>query len=342
MRAFLIVVAACGGTTSSAAPPPALAPDTPSPRVVRRASIPEGPVDPIAALAQPRVETGWVVPGPTQLVLGGTSLQPLDEKPLEVDLLEERGGEIRVGVRLDHARFALWVARSRLLGVIAREQNVSESPTEQVVTDSMPSVTLRAGARVYPVAYKSGFTRVRYLGSLEVEGWVPSAAVADRGPAGHATGRRFGGRKPLLVQTGATIRTDKRWGARALAVAHYSMFVQIIEVLDDGWNKVGYADADVAVTGFVSRRDPPSRTHRARDSDPPTPLLTNITVPADTCLYASDDPIGFVVGDQAAAIEPSPRVGWFTLTLDTPWGAVPFEARGPAETALAKCPSPNP
>ena len=340
MRGLLIVVAACGGALS---PPPTATPvpnvDTPRPRAKR---IPREPVDPIAALAQPRVEAGWAVPGPAQLVLGGTSLQPSADTPVEVDLLEERGSEIRIGVRLDHARFALWIARSRLLGVIARDQRISGSPRDEAGGDSTPSVTLHAGARVHRLAHKNDFTQVRYIGSLEVEGWVPDAALGDRGPSGHATGRRFGGRKPLMVQRGATIRTDKRWSSRALAVAHYSMFVDVNEVLDDGWHRVSYADNDVVVSGFVSKHEPPSRTHGKSDADPPTPLSTNFTVPADTCLYAGDEPIGFVVGNRPASIEPSPRVGWFTLTLDTPWGAVQFEARGPAEITLAKCPSPAP
>ncbi len=337
MRGFLLVVAACGGTASAPAPVPTTAAPE---RKLRIKPIPREPVDPIAALAQPRVESGWVVPGPAQLVLGGSSLQAIDDKPVEVDLLEERGSEVRVGVRLDHARFALWLARSRMLGVIAREQRVSATPSEEGGNESTPSVTLRAGARVHRLAHKGALTQIRYIGSLEVEGWVPDAAISDRGPPGRALPRRFGGRKSMLVQAGATIRTEKRWASRALAVAHYSMFVDNTEALDDGWHRVTYADADVVASGFLSKRDPPSRTHRPREAESSTPLSTNITVPADTCLYAGDEPIGFVVGDRPASLEPSPRVGWFTLTLDTPWGAVPFEARGPAESALAKCPSP--
>lgn len=339
MRAFLIVVAACGAA-SVPEPAPTATALVSAPR--RSSQAPRERIDPVAALARPRVESGWVVPGPAQLVLGGTSLQPLDDRPVEVDLLEERGSEVRVGVRLDHARFALWIGRSHLLGVIAREQRISSTPQQDTGSETAPSVTLRAGARVRRLAHKGEHTQIRYLGVLEVEGWVPDAAVSDRGPAGRPPGRRFGGRKSMLVQTGATIRTEQRGASRALAVAHASMFVDNTEVLDEGWHRVSYSDADVTVSGFLSKRDPPSRTHPPREAEPSAPLSTNITVPADTCLYAGDETIGFVVGDRAALLEQSPRVGWFTLTLDTPWGAVPFEAKGPAETALVQCPSSTP
>lgn len=299
-------------------------------------------VDPIGALAQPRLEVGWIVPGPAQLVLGGTSMQPTDETPIEVDVLEERGSEVRVGVRLDHARFALWIARSRMLGVLGRELAISPSPTPQVASDASPQVRLRAGARVDRLARKEGFTQIRYIGSLEVEGWVPDDAVGERGPADRSAVRRDPGRKSLMITPGGTIRFEKRWSSRGLAVARRSVFFETVEVLDDGWSRVAYADTDVTVTGFYSKRDPPSRTHRVREPEAVPPVITNLTVPADTCLFAGDEPVGFVVGDRPALVEPSPRVGWYALTLDTPWGPVGFEASGPTESTLAKCPSPTP
>lgn len=340
MRAFLILLVACGGATS-----------TPSRRVTptgepaarkshAQAKVSRPRVDPIAGLTATRVETAWLEPGPAQLVLGGTTLQATDDTPLAVDFLEERGSEIRVGVRLDHVRFAVWTSRTRLLAVLSRSVNVSTGPSSEFVAREAPSVQLLAGAHVHRLAHKPGFTQIRYAGSLEVEGWVPDDALDDVGPADHRAGGRPPTFKPLMVSVGATIRTEKRWAARSLAVARYSMFLETVEVLDEGWHRVAYRDGDVVVHGFLSKREPPSRITRRREQDPPVTITTNVTVPADTCLYGGDEPIGFVIGDRAALVEPSPRVGWFTITLDTPWGPVAFDASGPTESSLAKCPTP--
>src|SRR5689334_11938776 len=110
MRAFLIALCACGGGAATISSPTKTAVPKTKPRVETRA-----PVDVIDVLAQPVAESSWIAPGPAQLVLGGASVQALDGTPrLEVTVLEEQGNDIRVGVRLDQARFALWMSRSRL------------------------------------------------------------------------------------------------------------------------------------------------------------------------------------------------------------------------------------
>lgn len=333
-----MLIAACGGSPTSTQPQmaPMPAPAAAQERKIVR-HVPTAPVDVLAALAQPRLDVGAIVPGPAQLVLGGTALQPIDESPLEVDLFEERGSDIHVGVRLDHARFALWTPRDRLLAVITHEQHISGSPRAELVTGDSPDVALRAGARVHRLARKGSWTQIRYVGAVEIEGWVRDAALGDRAPAGRGKGRRVPGRTPLLVTAGATIRSEQRWHARALAVAHHSMFIDELEALPDGWHKVSYGDTDVIVTGYLSKRGPPSPTRRPPEVVAMPPISTNATVPADTCLYVGDEAVGFIVGDQPALVQATSRVGWFTLTIDTPWGAVAFDARGPTETALATC-----
>jgi hypothetical protein len=296
-------------------------------------------VDAASALSQPRVEAGWLVPGPAQLVLGGTSVQPIDETPIEVDLLEERGSEVRVGVRLDHARFAVWSARAKLLGVLSREVQLAGS-----AIPGTPSVTLRTGARVHRLQHKADEkkTKIRYVGALEVEGWIADDAIGDRGPAGRAAGRGYGGRRSVMLPPGATIRSERQRNVGSLAVAHYSLFVEGVEQLADGWQRVAYVDSDVSATGYFLKTEPPSATHLVKKPDTTIPLTTNITVPADTCLYAGDEPVGFIVGDRAALVEASPRVGWFTVTIDSPWGPLELEANGPTETSLTKCAGASP
>lgn len=340
MRRFLILVAACGGVSSSSTPPSAPDPAArPAPGRTMRASPSRALVDVVDALSQPRVEAGWIVPGPAQLVLGGVSLQAHDDKPREVDLLDERGNDVRVGVRLDHARFAVWTARARMLGVLAREQHISGSPNGETMRDGA-SIMLRAGTPVQRLSRKEGHTRIRYIGNVEVDGWVPDAALAERGTPGRTAGVRSAQRKPILISIGAPIRSERHVHARALAVAHYSMFVDSLEILDDNWQRVAYSDNDVNVRGFVHKYAAPSITHQRREPEPGMSLTPNTTVAADTCLYAAEEAVGFIVGDRPALVEPAPRIGWFTVTIDTPWGPVAFEAQGPTESSLAKCPAP--
>lgn len=298
------------------------------------------PVDVIAVLAQPRAETSWIEPGPAQLALGGTSLQAREDAPrLEVDLLEEQGRDIRVGVRLEHARFALWMARSRLLAIVTREQPVRQVGAPMGTKAQAAHVVLRRGAQVQRLAHEDGQTRVRYLGALEIEGWLPDDALADRAPAGHKQiGRISKARtKPLLVIHGAVIRAEPRWAAHPLAIVGTTHFVDAIEELDDAWAKVSYEDGDVAVSGFLSRRDPPARTHRRKSVEPTSALAPNATVRDGTCLYVDGEPVGFIVGDRPVYVEPAARVGWYTLAIDSPWGDIAFEARGVTATELLAC-----
>jgi len=333
------VLFACGGTTSTPAIAPAPTAESATPHKPRKVRAPRVAIDPITAFTQSREDAAWIEVGTAQLVLGGTSLQPIDETPLAVDLLEERGSEIRIGVRLDHVRFAVWTSRARMHAVLARNVFVSQYSSAEFIAQDAPTVELAEGTHVVRLAHKGEYTQIRYMGSLEVEGWVPDDAVDDVGDADHVTGSRMPQFRPLMFTGGSTVRTENKWSARPLAVARYSMFVDQEEQLDDGWYRVAYRDGDVTVRGFLSKREPPSRVHRRRDPDAPLgPLATNATVPAETCLYAFDEPIGFVVGDRPALVEPGQRVGWFTITFDTPWGPIPFDATGPADTALEKCP----
>ncbi len=300
-----------------------------------RPSDARAPIDAVGALAQARVETGWIVPGPAQLVLGGTSLQPIDDKPLEIDLLDERGTDARVGVRLDHVRFALWIARSRLMAVLARDQHISASPTSEVAIQGT-AILLRTGAHVHRLAQKDGYTQVRYIGALEVEGWVADDALRDRGAAGRSSGGRMGPHQPVMVPVGGLVRVDRSSHARVLATAHYSTFLDQVDSLDDRWLHVTYTDNDVYVRGFYQQRSTPGATHPAKVPELGAAIVPNLTVPNGTCLYAAEEPVGFVLGDQPVAVEPL-RVGWFTVTLDSPWGPSAFEARGPTESTLATC-----
>jgi len=341
MRILLIALCACGAASQSAPSTAGSVPSASSARTKRVEAASSGAdVDVIAALAQPLAESSWIVPGPAQLVLGGASVQALDGMPrLEVSVLEEQGSDVRVGVRLEHARFALWMARSRLLSIVARDQRVVQ-PGVPIVAGGGEAmqVVLHRGAQVQRLARKGGSTQVRYVGAVEVEGWIPDDAISDRAPAGYRTsGRISSGHKPLMLIQGAIIRAEPKWASAKLAIVGQTYFVDLIREVDDAWSEVSYEDGDVDVHGYVSRRDPPGRTHRRPASESRSPLAANATVRDGTCLYAGGEPVGFIVDDRQVIVAKTERAGWYALTIDTPWGELVFDARGATETELATC-----
>ena len=296
----------------------------------------------LAVLSDPARDVAWIVPGAAQLELAGAPVQAPDgAEALEVIPLDERGNDVRVGVRLDHVRFALWTQRARMLAIVAHDQRVEDRPGGGFTAWSAEPVEarLRATALVHRLAHEKGWTRIRYSGALEINGWVPDAALVDHTPAGkQPTGRLPTGRTTLAVFPGIVIRSEPQWSGRELAVMATGYFVDEINPVDDAWTEVAYEDGDVLVHGFVSRHDPPGQVHHAREADAITPVATNASAPAGTCLYASEggEPIGYLVDDQPVALEPT-HPGWFSLAVDTPWGAVMFAARGATEAELATC-----
>lgn len=341
MRVFLIALVGCGGAvgpTSSTGP--AVAPARAQTQRVATLEVRE-PVDVIAVLSQPALESSWITSGPAQLVLGGTSLQPRAMgEVLEVDLLEERGRDVRVGVRLDGVRFAIWTSRSRLLSVIAHDQHVHAAPgSDGASGERAAEVVLHAGARVVRLARERGWMRIRYQGALQVEGWVPGDALILRGPAGRVAHRVPSRGTPVLVIAGTHIRSEPRWASRSLALVAFSSVIDSGKQLDDGWFEAHYEDADVRADGFASRRDPPGALHRSRDPEPAARPPAPDTLPGGTCLYADQQPVGVVVGQAAGTLAPAARPGWFTFTVDTPWDAIELEVHGPLATDLETCTS---
>lgn len=337
MRAIAIGIclAACGGAPMPAKPPPTARPPRPVPDADRP------PIDPIAALIpEDAAEVSWVVPGPIQLELGGTPIPSTGaSRPLEVGPIDQQGNLERIAVRLEHARFSVWIDRNHLLSVLTRDQRIDPLG---VPGTGEAQVVLRAGARVRRLAHRDRSTQVRYLGALQVEGWVPDTALADRGHPHDSTGRIPTGRKTLMVIPGAVIRTEPRWAAGELAIMAGGYILDTLRELDDAWTEVSYEDGDVAIHGFVSRRDPPGRIHHWRDTDATAIVTPNATVAGGTCLYArpGGEPIGYIVGARPVDLDDLGN-DWWTLTIDTPWGPLGFAARGPARTDLAACAPPG-
>jgi hypothetical protein len=335
-------LAACGGAAAPAPAPGPAPPGAPAPRSTRPDEQPA--IDPIAALAPDRdgEQVSRLVPGRVQLELGGTAIEaPGGDHALEVGVIERQGSLVRAAVRLPHARFSVWTERAHLLAQLRADHRLTAGAAHDVSGDVY--AVLRAGASVRRLERKGGRTRVRFVGAVEVEGWVPDELLADSGPRRGGAGRIPTGRPTLHVLPGAVIRTEPRWSAAALATLAGSPFVDSVRELDPPWVVVAYADSHVSVRGYLSRTDPPGRVHRPRGPDvPPLAVAPNARVPSGTCLYARPrgEAIGYVVGDRDVELDELGG-GWWTLALDTPWGAIAFAARGPTRRDLAACAPPG-
>lgn len=331
VRALLLaVLVGCGGAAVPAAPSP----------VKPVASEPDRPlVDPIAALAIENAELSWAVPGPMRLELGGSALPAGGSgRPVEVVQIDQQGSLVRVAMQLEIARFSLWIERANLLAVIKREVVLARlGPPVATETGGDIEVALRPGARVRRLGHRGHRTQVRYLGAVEVEGWVPDDALGDRARPRDGVGRVPTGRRTKMVISGAVIRSEPRWASAALATVNNGYFLDAIKDLDEAWTEVGYEDEDVRVHGYVSTRDPPGPVHRWHETDATAVVVPTTTAASGTCLYAraKGEAIGYLVGNRPVALDDGGD-GWPTLTIDTPWGPLPFTARGRAGE-LATC-----
>ena len=334
-RYWLLVIAACGGASPPVAPTIAPAPSPATvPVLAERA-----PVDPIAVLTPvPGADVSWLAPGQAQLELDGALIEnPGGGKPIEVSVVDAHGSRVRVALLLEHARFSLWTDRNRLFSVMRKTQRVNARGAGAM---GDMQATLKAGARVKRIGHKESWTNIRYFGALEVEGWIPDAVLGDAGPPHEERGRYPSGQRTLMVMPGAVIRSEAKWAADEIAVMANGYFLDTLNELEDDWTEVLYEDGDVVVRGFVSKRLPPGRVHRPH-TDPetqPIPITPNTKVASGTCLYArvKGDPIGYIVGDRDVDLVDA-ELGWFALTIDSPWGPIAFAAHGPTRTDLQAC-----
>jgi hypothetical protein len=277
-------------------------------------------------------------PGRIQLELAGPVIEaPPPGWPLEVAPIERLGNRLRVGVRLEHARFAVWTERAQLLSAMAHDQIVD---TGGVPGGASKRVILREGAFVTRLVHHGDRTKIRHGGALEIEGWVPDSALADSTSTRTLSSRIPSARRTMLVTPGTIVRAEAKWTAPQLALVATGYLLETVNELADGWIEVAYADGNVHVEGFVSRRTPPGRVHTPR-VDPelaPIKIEANAKAPSGTCLYARADgePLGYLVADQDVAFTANAEQ-WSTLAIDTPWGALSFAVHGTDPATLASC-----
>ncbi|CAN5699017.1 hypothetical protein BH11MYX1_BH11MYX1_57240 [soil metagenome] len=286
----------------------------------------------------------FVVPGLASLELGGQTVQAPPAQPeIAGTIIDEQTTMVRVAVRLDKLAFALWTERPRLLQVVMRDEQVSKygGGGFHDFSNEAPFAELHTGAHVRVLGHRERWTQIRYLGALEIDGWVPDAVLADRttaDAAGH--GRIPTGLPTLMVTPGTVVRAEPKWVGDELAVMANGYFLDTIKEIDDEWALIGYEDGEIRVRGFASRRSPPGRVHKPHEAEGvAATIAANATVARGTCLYAKQhgDPIGFVIADLAAEVASGRSAGWFRLSFDTPWGPLMFAASGTSATDLDAC-----
>ncbi|HEY5938642.1 MAG TPA: hypothetical protein VIU61_28520, partial [Kofleriaceae bacterium] len=185
------------------------------------------------------------------------------------------------------------------------------------------------------------WTQIRYIGGLSVEGWVLEESLVSTLPrADHQRVGFLGGRRTLMTSPGTVIRAEPRWSGRQLAVLASSQFLESLAERDDGWIEVRYNERQLAVHGYLSKRDPPGRAHRFSDPDPPPATITpNAKLASGTCLHArpGGEAIGYVVGDRDLELGESDKLGWWSVAVNSPWGPITFAARGADAQSLERC-----
>ena len=286
----------------------------------------------------------FVVPGLASLELGGATVQAPPAQPeVAGTIIDEQTTMVRIVVKLDKLAFALWTERPRLLKIVMRDEMVSKYAGGGFhgYSDDAPFAELHAGAHVRVIGHRDTWTKIRYLGSLEFDGWVPDTVLADRttsDAAGH--GRIPTGLPTLMVTPGTVVRGEPKWVGDELAIMANGYFLDTIKEVDDEWALIGYEDGEIRVRGFASRRSPPGRVHKPHEAEATaTTIAANATVAHGTCLYGRPhgEPIGFVIADVAVEVSSGRRPGWFTLSFDTPWGPLMFAASGTSATDLDTC-----
>ena len=152
---------------------------------------------------------------------------------------------MRAAVRLEHARFSIWTDRARVLGVLARDFVM---PALYRANDET-HVVLREGAIVRRLAQKDKRTQVRYVGAIEVEGWVPDELSSKPGVAEHRSVPQLRSADARVSRRGDTSDPDGRRIDRARPNIVFD---------EDHPRDIrrGRCDADADVTCRSCRRDP--------------------------------------------------------------------------------------
>ncbi|HEY4057105.1 MAG TPA: hypothetical protein VGM39_10880 [Kofleriaceae bacterium] len=340
--------AACGAPATTARKPEH---DLDTPLATRASSsepaLPFTRLDPMLDLtidddAWADEKLSWVHPARASLEVGGALIDSgvSNAAPVPTTILDRNGNNVRLAVRLDNARFSLWTERSALLAIVKHDVDLVQTFTRP--GDREVYAKLHAGAYAERVEKRPKETKVRYLGEIEMEGWVADDAIGETGGEFHVwRGHLPSGAKQITALPGSEILTEPRWGSTRVGAVNGGYWLDAVEKLDDDWLYVTWRTNVAEVAGYYRQFSAPGRTHSQRvDPDAaPAPIVANMRVASGTCLYARahGESIGFLVGDQDVQVDPTSDAEWPTLAIDTPWGAILFRAHGHDATDFATC-----
>lgn len=300
--------------------------------------------DPVAALVPDAFATmSFMNLGRVQLEIGGPMIEsPGGTQPLRVMVIGRQGDQVRAAVDLPTARFSVWTTVNQFYALVQNEQRVKLETAGPVRAEAF--ALLHEGARVRRIARRADSTKIRYLGAMQVEGWVPDSALGLTAAARAPMGRLSHARRSQHVSPGTVIRGDTTWAATPVASVSQGYLLDIVKEVGDGWWEVSYEDGEVEIHGFWSRVSAPTSVVVERAPDPPPPLVTpNETIPSGTCLHSQieSDQVGYVVGDVEGELVAAAVPGWWSLALDTPWGPITFGVQGPSVQDLVACAPPD-
>ncbi|HEY0252723.1 MAG TPA: hypothetical protein VGC41_14410 [Kofleriaceae bacterium] len=230
---------ACGGSPpvspTTAAQPAHVAPH-------ERASNRAPTIDPIAALTAPdQYPTSFIVPGTASIELDGPTVQAPPALPdVKGTIVDEQAQWVRVAIRIDGLAYTLWTERARLLGIAKKHTRLSNRRGDfWDRSGDEPFAELRAGARVRMLKREGEWQQVRYLGALELDGWVPTSALVDRTTAEITHyGRMPTGLPTLTATPGTVIRVEPKWVADQIGVMANGFFLDTVKDIDQAWAEV--------------------------------------------------------------------------------------------------------
>jgi hypothetical protein len=244
-----------------------------------------------------------LVPGGPANTRGGHTL----ERMLEVAVVEERAGLVRVVYDHDDARVMLWVKAADLTWSIARPVRLAGRGDDGVWLGTGAPVTVTGAGRKRTVTYTDG--------DITVRGVVAADAVTRVFPVSVRGDRTFGAtaREIRIAPGGAVLRSRP-------------IGVDVVQVRG-AWTEVEHRSRYLRIRGWVAN---------ARLSDDlfnlsgtgagsaigmsDTPL---VDIPAGACLY--DGRGGAPVGVQLVAARryvAGHDGDWWQVYLATPWGTV--------------------
>lgn len=254
-----------------------------------------------------------------------------------------QGPRTRIAFDTPDLRMLLWVPSPAVAQYIAADLVLQQVPG--FGTEPRGFAKLRAGALVETLSHRKDKVEIRHLGGLQITGTVPRSALTSKVPERHIGAPA--GFNTILTIPGALIRQQPTITAPIVATVNTAYQLVRVRSVDATWDEVAYSDFSVDVRGYYAKTMPPGGRHGQWQQRSQVSLenVGDTTLPAGTCLYASVGGAitGIIKNDCNVSVAVSPRNGWSTVELATPWGPLTVALRRTAPAtghAFANCTEP--